>query len=158
MRLALLFLASLAACAPAARPVRAFTVDHFAAAAEPRGCARLVVFQLHDVARDRRAPASLCLETIPDAPEGTWFWIDGRVEADLPDGRLVVAQRIRANDFDPEGTGRAMRVALWDGRVDPARSTGAFRGRAGRLHGGGKLYFDIEKGARAEVVLVLDLR
>jgi hypothetical protein len=107
---------------------------------------------------ERARQHQLCLRAIPDAPEGTWFWIEGLVEATLPEGKLVVEQRIRANDFDPEGTGRAMRVALWDGRVDGARSEGVYRGRGGRLYGGGKLFFDVEKGARAEVVLVLDVQ
>ena len=148
-----------AAAPPAAPTARAaFAVDSFRADEDPRGCARRVVFELEEVATGTRTPASLCLATIPDAPEGTWFWIEGLVEADLPAGKLVVEQRIRANDFDPEGAGRPMRVALWDGRVDGARSTGAYRGRDGRLRGGGKLFFDAEVGARAEVVLLLDLR
>jgi len=151
----------LSACAhqPPTRPgtARAFTVGHFALG-EPAGCARKVVFELADVASGTRTPASLCLRAIPDAPEGTWFWIEGLVEAALPEGKLVVEQRIRANDFDPEGAGRAMRVALWDGKVDGARSEGVYRGRGGRLYGGGKLFFDVEKGARAEVVLVLDVQ
>jgi hypothetical protein len=147
---------ALAACAhaPARSGSRAFLVDHAAAAADPRGCARLVELGFVDVATGARAPATLCLATIPDAPDGTWFWIDGRFEAPLPDGTLVVDLRIRANDFDPEGRGRAMRVALWDGAVDPTRSTGAFHGRPGRLHGGGQLFFEAA-GARAELVLLL---
>jgi hypothetical protein len=136
------------------------TVESLAAAPDARGCARRVVFNASDAATGESAPSSLCVADVAQAdaaPEGAWFWLETVLDVELPDGKAVFAVRIRASDVDPDKRGRAMRVAYWNGRLDGASSTGVFRGRSGRLDGGGELFFDAPKGARAEIILAFEV-